>query len=677
MNKPRSGDVGAQPGVGWRTYARRGGIIIGVLLAASPAAAALMAVLMILGGIAPTVTAWLQRSVLNSLVPATPLGGPGAGGAGHAAVGAAVGHVTAGQATHGGSTDDIVVMAVLLGVVGLVTAVIPYSRTYVQAVLRRKMGVVIQDRMFRAINSYPGLSRFESPVFHDKIRLINQLSNNTISTVVASAMTCGQSAVTAVGMFGTLYLISPVLTAIVTATSVPIIAAQVSNSRKRADLEWRKSPAVRRQLFYSRLLSDRDAAKEVRLFGLGDFLHGRMLAQLRSINRGQQLLDRRIFLAEGGLSVVGAVITGCGFVWVVHQTVAGRLSIGDVSMFTMAVIGMQSAISNLVSRLADVYQGLLLFGHYTDVVSAGPDLLLAASPAELPALRRGIELKDVWFRYDPDHPWVLRGVSLFIPHGRSVALIGLNGAGKSTLVKLLCRLYDPNRGSISWDGVDIREVAPEDLRARIGTVFQDYMAYDLSAAENIGIGDLSRLDDADRIRHAAEQAGIHEKVASLPRGYATLLSRIFFDGQDKEDPDTGVFLSGGQWQRLALARGLMRDDRDLLILDEPSAGLDAEAEHAIHQRLVAMREGRTSLLISHRLGSVRDADLIYVLSDGAVAERGTHDELMAAEGEYQRLFSLQASGYLGAGDAAGPRWRPAGGGRPARRPGAQLLRGAE
>jgi ATP-binding cassette, subfamily B, bacterial len=215
------------------------------------------------------------------------------------------------------------------------------------------------------------------------------------------------------------------------------------------------------------------------------------------------------------------------------------------------------------------------------------------------------------------------------------------------LVKLLCRLYDPVRGAILWDGTDIRDMAPGELRARIGTVFQDYMCYDLTAAENIGIGDLARLGDAACIRDAAVRAGVHDKLATLPRGYDTLLSRVFFDNKDKDNPQTGVILSGGQWQRLAVARGLMRADRDLLILDEPSSGMDAAAEHALHQRMADIRVGRASLLISHRLGSIRDADMIYVLRAGRVAERGTHQELMAAEGEYHRLFTLQASGYQG------------------------------
>jgi ATP-binding cassette subfamily B protein len=290
---------------------------------------------------------------------------------------------------------------------------------------------------------------------------------------------------------------------------------------------------------------------------------------------------------------------------------------------------------------------MLLFGHYLAVVGSEPDLPVPARPRDLPALRGGIELRDVWFRYSDEHPWVLRGVNLVIPHGAAVALVGRNGSGKSTLVKLLCRFYDPTRGEIRWDGTDIRDVPVDELRARIGAVFQDYMCYDFSAEDNIAVGDLTAMGEGDRIALAARRAGVHDTVTALPRGYQTLLTRAFSSQSDKEDPQTGVVLSGGQWQRLALARAFLRDKRDLMILDEPSAGLDAEAEHDVHTRLREIRSGRTSLLISHRLGAVRDADLIIVLADGGVGEQGSHAELLAAEGVYARLFTLQAVGYRG------------------------------
>ncbi|RJL32251.1 ATP-binding cassette domain-containing protein [Bailinhaonella thermotolerans] len=266
-------------------------------------------------------------------------------------------------------------------------------------------------------------------------------------------------------------------------------------------------------------------------------------------------------------------------------------------------------------------------------------------------LRRGIEVRDLWFRYSPEHPWVLRGVDFEIPAGGSVGLVGRNGSGKSTLVKLLCRFYDPVRGAILWDGRDLREFEPGAIRERMSAVFQDFMSYDLSAAENIGVGDLTAIDDRARIEEAARAAGVHDKLAALPRGYDTALTRIFFDVSD-DDPSTGVILSGGQWQRLALARALVRGGRDLLILDEPSSGLDAQAEHEIHTSLKLHGRDRTRLLISHRLSAVRDADLLVVLDEGRITEQGDHASLMRAGGVYADLFTLQAAGYQSAGEVS-------------------------
>ncbi|MEU4832117.1 ABC transporter ATP-binding protein [Streptosporangium sp. NPDC023615] len=591
-------------------------IIAACSLAVTAAPRALLAyvVLSFVSGSLPVAGAWLTKLVIDALVAGAPL-------------------------------DALLPPAAGIGAVGLVAVVAPQVTQYLRAEMDREVGLVAQDRLFGAVERFAGLGRFENPHFLDRLRLAQQAGGMAPNQAVDGMLGVGRAAVTIAGFLGSLFLLAPLMTVLVLMSGVPTLIAEVALSRRRARMVWDVGPVERREIFYGQLLSSVEAAKEVRLFGIGSFLRKRMLADRRTVNAAKRAMDRREVLTQSGLGLLAAVVSAGGLLWAVAAARAGQISVGDVTMFVAAVASVQGALAALAGEVARSHQALLMFDHHLAVTMAEPDLPVPATPSALPPLRRGIELRDLWFRYSDDHPWVLRGVDLHIPAGKAVALVGLNGAGKSTLVKLLCRFYDPTRGSISWDGVDLREADVAELRRRIGAVFQDYMHYDMTAAENIGLGDLDVFGDLERVRAAARRAGIHEKLAGLPHGYDTLLTRMFFKESDKEDPETGVVLSGGQWQRIALARAFLRDRRDLMILDEPSAGLDAEAEHDIHRSLRRHRATRTSLLISHRLGAVREADLIVVLSDGRIVERGDHAGLMATGGEYARLFTLQASGY--------------------------------
>ncbi|MEU8008623.1 ABC transporter ATP-binding protein [Micromonospora parva] len=543
-------------------------------------------------------------------------------------------------------------IGVALAVAGMVAGSAPQLTRYLRAELDRSVGLLAQGRLFTAVDRFVGLDRFEDPQFLDRLRLAQQTGGTTPSQVMDGVLGTARTAITVTGFLGSLYLFSPMLAVLVLASAVPMLATEMLLARYRAGMQWRIGPAERREFFYSQLLSTSAAAKEVRLFGTGGHLRARMLADRRTVNRAKHLNDRRELLAQVGLALVSAVVAGVGLLWAVRAAAAGRITVGEVTVFVAAVAGVQNALATLASEIARAHHALLMFDHYVAVTTSPPDLPIASVARPVDQLGRGVELRDVWFRYSAESPWVLRGVNLWIPAGATLAVVGLNGAGKSTLVKLLCRFHDPTRGQVLWDGVDIREVDPTQLRRRIGAVFQDYMHYDLTAAENIALGDLTAMSDRGRITAAARTAGIHDVLTALPHGYDTLLSRIFYQESDKQDPTTGVVLSGGQWQRLALARAFLRDRPDLLILDEPSAGLDAAAEDEIHHRLLRYRTGRTSVLISHRLGTLRDADLIVVIADGRVTERGTHDSLIAADGTYRRLFDLQASGYGGTAGSA-------------------------
>ncbi|MEQ4722403.1 ABC transporter ATP-binding protein [Nonomuraea sp. B19D2] len=586
----------------------------GIALRTSPGLMVVYILVMLVEAVAPVAVAWLTKLVVDDLAA----GKPGA---------------------------DLVTMAVALAAAGVTIAALPQVSQYLGNQMGRVFTARTTARLFTATLRFAGLRYFEDPDFHDRLRLA-QSSLQTGQAVVTGSFGAVQSAITLLGMVGSLLVISPVLTAIVLVTGVPALIAQLRLSQRRASMLWEIGPAERRQLFYGSLLGTVEAAKEIRLFNSGKFLRGRMMAELQISNAAHRRMDLKELSVEGALTLLGAVVAGGGLIWAVLAARSGMLSVGDVSLLVAAVAAVQGALTGLIQAIASLHQDLIMFGHYVAVTRAEPDLPVPANPVPLASLRHGIQFRNVWFRYSDDHPWILRGVDLFIPAGEAIAVVGLNGAGKSTLVKLLCRFYDPQHGSITWDGVDIRAVRPEDLRNRITGLFQDYMAYDMSAADNVSIGFVAAREDRARIRAAAQRAGVDDKFSSLPRGYDTLLTRMFFDEDEKDDPETGVLLSGGQWQRTALARAMFRGYRDLMILDEPSAGLDPEAEADVHARTRHQREGATSVLISHRLNTVRDADRIVVLENGVIVEAGTHPELMATRGRYARLFRMQAKGYV-------------------------------
>lgn len=589
-------------------------------------------VVALLEAVLPVGVAWLTKDVLDRIARTGAHGGPLAVGA-------------------------------LLAAVGLLAGLLPHAERYARQESQRRTALLAQDRLFCAVERFVGLSRFEDPAFLDRLRLANQAGGTAPGAVATGALGVGRNALTSLGFLASLLAIGPWLAAAVLAGAVPALAAELVLARRRAAMLWRIGPAARRELFYQQLLASVQAAKELRLFGAGRYLRGRMAAERRAVNAAQRRMDRRELASQSGSALLTAATAGGALLWALARAGTGRLGVGDVSLLIVSVAGTQLAISGLVTEISIVQQELLLFGHYRAVVASGPDLPVPAAPRRTPPLRRGIELRAVWFRYSGEHPWVLRDVNLTIPHGASVALVGPNGAGKSTLVKLLCRLYDPQRGAVLWDGEDLRDLDPVELRRRIGAVFQDFMSYDLTALDNIALGALDRGADIERIHAAARRAAIHDTITALPRGYHTLLSRLFpASGADADlDSDVdvegggpGLPLSGGQWQRLALARAYLRGQRDLLILDEPSSGLDAEAEHEIHLRLREFRAGRTSVLVSHRLGAVRDADLLVVLDDGRIVERGSHAELLGLGGRYARMFDIQARAYANGADRHAP-----------------------
>ena len=545
----------------------------------------------------------------------------------------------------------VIVLAVIATAAGAAAVIIGSLTTTTSAAVQRRTSLHVTGEMYSAVNKFRGLAQFETPQFQDSMRLADGAALSAATSVTSTVVTSARSLVSAAGFVSILLIVWPPMAALLLAIAIPSFLAQVRQAKRAARANSQTMPSVRKSSLFRSMLTEPRAAKEIRLFGLGDLFRDRMLADLDDVNAREYRATRKIGISQVRLTAIAGLVVACGAAIVAHQAGRRQITIGDFVLFLAAVATIESVISGIASQLPWFGSALILYQRYLDLLDAPDDI--ADGCSSVPPLSGSIELQDVWFRYSSGSGnWVLRGVSLTIRAGGSTGLVGLNGAGKTTLVKLLCRFYDPERGRILWDGVDIREFDVAELRKRITATFQDFVSYDLSAAECVGIGDIQHLGRLELIRDAARQAEIDDVLTGLPRGYETLLSRVFV-GQGGEND--GVLLSGGENQRVALARAMMSRSADLIILDEPSSGLDAEAEYRIHRTLREKYSGRTRLLISHRLSALRDCETIVVLSGGSITERGTHTELITLNGAYARLFELQAAGYqTAAARPAGP-----------------------
>ena len=366
-------------------------------------------------------------------------------------------------------------------------------------------------------------------------------------------------------------------------------------------------------------------------------MFARRFSELRRRIRRERLgIDSRRSLAEMAASVVeiGAMFGLYAFVG--YRTMRGLLTMGDLVMFFQAVQRGQGFLGQLLGGLSDLYESHLFLTNLYEFLELKPKIVAPARPAPVHRpLRTGLVFDHVSFRYSDDGRPVLDDLSLTIRPGEHVALVGENGAGKTTLIKLLCRLYDPTQGAITLDGVDLRQLDLEALRREISIVFQDYAHYQLTARENIWLGNIDAPPDLAGIQAAALQAGADDVIARLKHGYETVLGKWFEGGEE---------LSVGEWQKVALARAFLRQSQ-IIVLDEPTSAMDARAEYELFQRFHRLAAGRTALLISHRLSTVRMADRIYVLEDGKVLESGTHEELVYRGGKYSCLFETQARNY--------------------------------
>ncbi len=393
----------------------------------------------------------------------------------------------------------------------------------------------------------------------------------------------------------------------------------------------------RRELDYLRFAGASDeTAKEVKIFGLSDFFgkrYQKLAGEYYQVNRN--LSVRRA--AWGGLlSMLGSLGYYTAYAVIIYRTVYGELSLGDLTFLSGSFLRLRSLMEAILIRFSSIADSALYLRDLFDFLEMEPRIRSKDESLPFPeTIHDGFTFENVSFRYPQMEKWVLRDVSFTLHPGEKLALVGENGAGKTTLVKLLTRLYDPVEGRILLDGHDLRDYNLDGLRDAVGVIFQDYVKYHLTASENIAVGRIDDRNNSNRIKEAAQRSLADKVIDKLPEGYQQMIGRWFKQGTN---------LSGGEWQKIAIARAYMRDAQ-LLILDEPTAALDARAEHEVFHRFVELTFDKCAVLISHRFSTVRMADRIVVLHEGKLLEHGTHEELLAAGGQYSELFQLQASGY--------------------------------
>lgn len=540
--------------------------------------------------------------------------------------------------TQSGIWNNLLIFLLLYISISVISPLIDVIISHLRAKTERKVKKKIQGNVLRKINSLSGIRYFEEPTFYDKVSLAVQGSQFGLTGIADNMISLFRSLSTMVSFMALLSVLNPWLAILLVTGVVPQIITRLFLGRLRVKLTYELSPLERMINYLQNLLSGQFAAKEIRSFISSDYLIDRFLNALEKLHKREATQQKHELLAEGGSIFISSLVTGGAFFVVIIQALQNSFTIGDVALYLGAIQSLTSALSNVAFTIANLTEGAIFFENYTDLMNLNQPVFISKVPREFKPLQKEVEIRNLAFHYPNTNIWVLKNIDLRITRGESLVLVGPNGAGKSTLVKLFTRLYDPSSGEICWDGHKIQDFDISEYRKRVGVIFQDFVHYEMNAAENIGLGNPERIDDIEAIRQAAGKAGIRETIEHLPNGYETPLTKALLG----EFP--GTEFSGGEWQKVALARLFMRD-ADLYILDEPTASLDAEAESEIYRTFIDLIQHKTCIVISHRLAISKYVDKIAVLDQGRIVEYGSHKDLVAAEGRYARLFSLQSQQY--------------------------------
>lgn len=504
------------------------------------------------------------------------------------------------------------------------------SQSLLRALLGHRVNVMILEKALTL-----QLENFEDSEFYDKLSQARREASRRPLSLVNRTFALVQNGISLISYAVLLFAFSPWAVVILIGAGLPSFFAEAKFSGDAFRLFRWRSPETRMQMYLETVIAREDGIKEVKLFQLGP----RLLRRYRDIFKKLFVEDRRLTLRRDSWGFALGLLSTTAFygayAWIVTTTINGEITLGAMTMYLVLFRQGQSAVAASLSAVSGMYDDNLYLSNLYEYLEQ-PVAMRSGEEKSGPDPQRGIEFEDVSFRYPGTTQNVLNHISLQIQPGESLALVGENGSGKTTLIKLLTRLYEPTEGRILLDGLDLTKWDIDTLRQRIGVIFQDFGRYQFSAGENIGAGDERYFDDTKRWAAAAKTGMAASFIEDMPDGYQTQLGRWFKDGRE---------LSGGQWQKIALSRAFMRSDADILVLDEPTAAMDAASEAAIFEHFRSQSDNKITILISHRFSTVRAAKTIIVIQRGEILEQGNHESLLALNGQYAHLFRLQAKGY--------------------------------
>ena len=536
---------------------------------------------------------------------------------------------------HGAAFERVALFIGLAGIVMLVSAVLRSMAELVNEVQAQ----VVTDHMHDILHAKSlevDLEYYENSQYYDTLHRAQREAPFRPTRIVRGLVQVGQSGVSLLAIAGLLFSFHWGVTGILFIASVPGVLVRLKYANKLYRWQRRRTPVERRAWYFNWMLTGDRHAKEIRLFDLGALFRGRFRDERTQLRRERLDIAVKRSVAELVTQACATLAVFGSYALIAYRTVQGAITLGDLVMYYQAFQRGQGFLGQMLGGLAGLYEDNLFLSNLYEFLDLKPQVVEPRRPRPVPRpLRAGIVFNNVSFQYPTGTRKVLQDITLTVRPGEHVALVGENGSGKTTLIKLLCRLYDPTEGVITFDGTDLRQLEIAALRREISVIFQDYARYYLTARENIWFGNADLAPDQKQIVQAARSSGADDVISGLKHGYETILGKWFEDGEE---------LSIGEWQKVALARAFLRHTQ-IIVLDEPTSALDASAEYKVFKQFRQLAQDQVAILISHRFSTVRMADCIYVLEDGRIVESGTHDQLVRQAGTYARLFEIQAQYY--------------------------------